>query len=412
MKPTERSAALLAAAEALARDVLPLHAAATDHEERTPVAGLRAVQAVGLADAAIPDAAGSALTLLDLCRIAERLGAGCPSTALCLIMHWTSCLYLGDWVPPLAREADGAGIRRLRDKVFAAVRARDAWISNCYGEPGSGAAIHRPFTQATPVQDAWIIDGVKFGTMADHADLLQFHARVADAGEGIRPDIVQFVTPASAPGIKIERISGMVGVRGAAPFRVTFSRHRIPDEDRFGAVGLFDAAAVAYPYAALLLSAPYLGLAQASLDGALRHLSARVAQGAQTPLLAFPHLRHGLADLAVELEAARALLYRAAEALPYPPPAHRRLVEAAKVAVARMVVHVTSEAMRLCGARMLMRHFPLERMMRDSHAAALHPPSIPESLETIADSLAPAERDTLTPRLAESPVEDDLPRQP
>lgn len=411
MTRTQRFDTLRARARALQTAELAHSALQADADGTTPVAGLQAVRVAGLAAATLDDGDGPALNLLQLCQLAEIIGTGCPSTALCLVMHWTSCLYMQPWMPELTRQEDRAHLAALCERVFEPIRTGQALIANCYGEPGSGAAIHRPFTSANFADQAWQVNGTKFGTMADAANFIQFHAQVLSSG----PDngqIVQFVVPRQTPGIAVETISDIVGVRGAGPRRVRLSDVVLEDRHRFGPVGIFDAAGQDYPFAALLLSAPYLGVAAAALDTIIAHLSHRSQQGASAVLADKDVLRSEIANLSVELEAARALLYRAAaEARPAPSQATRRLVEASKIAVARMVVAVTQRAMQLGGARMLMRHLPLERLMRDSHGAAVHPPSIPEALATIADTLLPAQHaraaDTQAPGIV---VSDDLPR--
>lgn len=87
------------------------------------------------------------------------------------------------------------------------------------------------------------------------------------------------------------------------------------------------------------------------------------------------------------VEAARAMLQRAAEeAVPNPPSHVRILNEVAKIIVGEMVVQVTIGALQMCGTRMLMQTFPLERYVRDALAAALHPPTTPEALNLIGQS--------------------------
>lgn len=371
------------------------NAAHVDETDEFPHSSVAAVRERGLLHLTVPRAYdGHQATLLTMCRVIEELGRGCTSTALVLVMHWISLLYLDEWCLDPGTDGERNRLEALRRQVFDDVVRRGATVASCYGEPGSGADIFLPFTRAEPGPRGWTVSGRKLGTLADVADYLAFHAVVTSGpDEGA---VVQFIVPAGLPGVTIERTRGLVGVRGAAPSRIEFSRCFVRESSRFGPAGCFDPTNAAFPYATLLLAAPYVGLARAAVEVAGEHLRERTVQGAAGPLASYPDVQRTMAGLVVNLEAARSLLYRAAaEAVPHPGPAVRILNEAAKVTVADMVTRVAATALQMCGARALSRSMPLERLVRDSLAGALHPPTSAQALRFVGqlalgfDPLAP-----------------------
>jgi alkylation response protein AidB-like acyl-CoA dehydrogenase len=382
MNPIDAADPVLLARE-VSKAALQPHAAEVDEADVFPRESLAAVRDSGLLRLGVPsEYGGQPVSLLELCRVLEELGAGCASTALALAMHWISVFYLDTWFVEPADPAERDQLAALRTRVFGDIVRRGATVASCYGEPGSGASIFLPFSRAEPTDAGWVLTGRKLGTLAEVADYLAVHA-VVGTGQAAG-QVVQFVMPADLPGVRITRMGGFVGVRGAAPNRVEFDDCPVPAEFRFGPLDCFAATNMAFPYATLLLASPYVGLAVSAVATARDHLSARTVQGAARSLAYHPDSQRTMAELVIDLESARSLLYRAAaEAVPHPGPDVRMLNECAKVAVAAMVTRVTVGALQACGARALSAATPLQRFVRDSLACALHPPTSPESLALI-----------------------------
>ncbi|MFD9691774.1 acyl-CoA dehydrogenase family protein [Kitasatospora sp. NPDC059088] len=385
--------ALVQAAEELGSGTLRELAAQWDRCGEFPQSSVQAVREAGLLALTVPEEDGGASAdLLTVCQVIEELAAGCASTALILVMHWTSLLYMGSWCQEPDARAERERLDELRRKVFRSVVDDGTLVASCYGEPGSGASIFTPFTRAVQQGGTWVVDGCKLGTLAQAAGHLQFHAVVAEGEDAGK--IVQFVVPRDLPGIVVEPGGSIAGVRAAAPARVSFEACMVPERFVFGPVGAFQQANDYAPYATVLLAAPYVGIARAALDEARRHLSTRTIQGMDRPISAFPTTRQRLGHLLVEYESARALLHSAAErALLRPTPEVRILNEAIKVKAAETAVQVTTECLQLCGARMLSQRLPLERMVRDSLAGAMHPPTTPEAVLTIAELFLGTDKD-------------------
>ena len=148
----------------------------------------------------------------------------------------------------------------------------------------------------------------------------------------------------------------------------------VPDDAEVLPPGLFGAMYNAFPHLFLSFSATFLGLMQASWDGALAYLTGRMP-GAPIPHTEIAAKGQAIAEMLFAIEAARALYYRAiSEARVDPPLEAVQRARAAHVTVQRAVVTVTQEAIRVCGGRAFLRRYPLERYARDARAAALMRP--------------------------------------
>lgn len=325
-----------------------------------------------------------ALSMAEMVSALEVLGRGCVSSALALAMHWVSILYMTRFVPPLDGEED-AHLKRLLSMILA-TRADLPYVANCYGEPGSGAHIAGAETRARRDGAGWRISGCKFGSFADAADLLQIHCRVdEDPHAGT---LLQFVCRRDTTGISIEILPPTVGVRAAGPLLVRFEDVYVNDAWRFGPPDLFHAAGAAFPLASLLLVAPYVGLAEAAVEAAVSHARDRKVGADSTPLLRTAAFRNVLAGTLVRLESARALMKHAAADDLVVTPKRRFLINAARVAVAKVVPRVCADMMHACGVRGLMEHTPFGRFLRDAQAVWAHSPSIPEAHECIVEDVS------------------------
>ncbi len=335
---------------------------------------VRLVLKAGVGALPIPrDWGGGEFSLSDLVRALEELGAACPSTALCVAMHWLSVLYLSAWIDSVDNDA--------REPVLRAVRNEHAFVANCYGEPSG--SIGSPATIAARHGDSWIVNGEKFGTFSAFSDFIQFHATVrGEDGDG---RLIVFTIPRDTPGLQIKSgPASLEGVRGASPCIVYFNDCRILDRWRNGSVGAFSRAMLNYPFATLLLAAPYVGVAQNAIDTACRMALDR-SMGGRTKLAALPHFKAGIADLTVQLEASRSLLYRAAAAAVCNPTNSARLLnDAAKASVARAAPSICLQAAQLAGFGGMSRDNDLQRHLRDAQALAHHPASLHAALAAVS----------------------------
>ncbi len=229
-------------------------------------------------------------------------------------------------------------------------------------EPEAGSAASDMTTTATADGDAWVLDGVKHwitgaGVSRTYVVFCRFDGIPGAAGIGA------LIVDAATPGLTVRRRERAMGMRGIPEGEVVFSNCRIPRENLLLGAGGFARLMSAYNGQRLGASAVALGLAQ----GALEHACAYAHQRRQfgRAIGEFQGLRWILADMAMEVEASRHLIYRAAAnagtALP-----DMTAVAACKVTTSEMAMRVTNQALQVLGARGYSRDCPVERMVRDA----------------------------------------------
>jgi 3-sulfinopropanoyl-CoA desulfinase len=229
-------------------------------------------------------------------------------------------------------------------------------------EPQAGSAAADLTTTAKPDGDALVLDGVKHwitgaGVSRTYVVFCRFDAIPGAAGIGA------VIVPADSPGLVVRRRERAMGMRGIPEGLVHFERCRVPRENLLVGRGGFARLMAAYNGQRLGASAVALGLAQGALEVAVAYAGQRQQFG--QPIASFQGLRWMLADMAMEVEAARQLIYRTASNAGTGLP-DQYAVATCKVAASEMALRVTNQALQIMGARGYSRDCPIERMVRDA----------------------------------------------
>ena len=220
------------------------------------------------------------------------------------------------------------------------------------------------YSQAPAVADGktWRLDGVKHwitgaGVSRTYVVFCRF--------DGIpgAPGIGAVVVPSGAPGLTVRRRERAMGMRGIPEGEVVFADCRVPRDHLLVGPGGFARLMAAYNGQRLGASAVALGLAQGALEAAVAYAGDRRQFG--RPIRSFQGLRWILADMAIEIEAARQMIYRTADNAGAGLP-DQHAVAACKVVASEMAVRVTNQALQVFGARGYSRDCPVERMVRDA----------------------------------------------
>jgi len=229
-------------------------------------------------------------------------------------------------------------------------------------EPGAGSAAADMTTAATRDGDAWVLDGVKHwitgaGVSRTYVVFCRF--------DGIpgAPGIGALIVPSDAPGLTVTRRERAMGMRGIPEGEVVLSRCRVPSDHLLVGPGGFSRLMSAYNGQRLGASAVALGLAQGALEAAVGYAGDRRQFG--RAIGSFQGLRWMLADMAMDVESARQMIYRTAQNAGTGLP-DQHAVAACKVAASEMALRVTNQALQVFGARGYSRDCPVERMVRDA----------------------------------------------
>jgi acyl-CoA dehydrogenase len=292
-------------------------------------------------------------------------GPGLPYLAQVLIREQLGkvSVALADMVgrPPKALLAC-AGDQRERF-LLPAVRAEKTWAF-ALTEPDAGSDAGALKTRATRADGGWTLNGTKhFISHGDFADYVIVIAKIENAGEDAP---TAFLVEHATPGFSVGRIHPKMGWRGYPMAELVFNDAFVPDANILGDIGAgFRLAMSAIGEARIGVASHCLGLAQRAFDYAVEHLKVRRQFG--RPLARFQGLQWHIADMALDLEQSRALLYAAARTMDGSGDA-RTAVSMAKLSATEMAGRVTDRALQLLGGAGYMAEGPIEMMYRDARA--------------------------------------------
>jgi hypothetical protein len=328
------------------------NAVAWDEAKHFPVDVLR--EAAGLGMAAIyvrEESGGSGLTRLDAALIFEALATGCPSTAAYLSIHNMVAWMIDRFASP------ELGARFLPGLVSMARLS-----SYCLTEPGAGSDAAALQTRARRDGDHFVLDGVKqFISGAGAADVYLVMARTG--GEGAR-GISAFLLEKGAAGLSFGANERKMGWNTQPTRQVIMEGARVPAANLIGAEGEgFKIAMAGLDGGRLNIGACALGGGEAALAKAIAHMRERKAFG--RAIIDFQALQFRLADIATSLEAARALLWRAAAALDAKAADATRLCAMAKRVATDAGFNAANDALQLLGGYGYLADYGVEKIVRD-----------------------------------------------
>ena len=349
---TEDQIAVRDMARAFADEEIAPHAVAWDEAKRLPVETLRAAAALGMGGVYVrEDVGGSGLTRLDAALIFEALATGCPTISSYISIH-NMCAWMID------AHADDA----QRHRWLPQLCTMEALASYCLTEPSAGSDAAALKTRAVREGDHYVLDGQKqFISGAGVAGLYVVMARTgADGPKGISTLIVEEGTPGLSFGANEKKMGW-----NAQPTRaVIFENCRVPVANRIGPEGAgFKIAMAGLDGGRLNISACSVGGAQAALDKAVAYMRDRKAFGKR--LDEFQALQFRLADIAIELEAARTLLWRAAAALDAKTGEATQLCAMAKRFATDVCFDIADRALQLHGGYGYLSEYGVEKIVRD-----------------------------------------------
>jgi alkylation response protein AidB-like acyl-CoA dehydrogenase len=240
----------------------------------------------------------------------------------------------------------------------------------CYAltEPGCGSDAAALVTRAVQDGTDWLLSGSKiFITLGTWASVALVFARTG--GEGPR-GITCFIVPTDAPGFAAHPLKGKLGLRAQDTAELSLDGVRVPDSARLGETGQgFRVAMSALDIGRISLGAGCVGIAQGCVDACVRYARERRAFG--KPLAGFQLVQELIADAAVETEAARLLVWRAAS-LADRGVTHTYESSVAKYFASETAVRAANAAVQVFGGYGSVDEYPVERVLRDARVSTLY----------------------------------------
>jgi hypothetical protein len=341
------------AARGFAANEMAPHAAKWDEEKIFPEDTLRQAAALGFAGIYIRDDVGGAgLTRLDAAIVFEELAAGCTSTAAYISIHTMAA-----WM------IDRFGDDAQRQRFLPPLTSMQHFASYCLTEPEAGSDAAALATRAVRDGDDYVLNGSKaFISGGGRSDIYVVMCRTGAAGP---KGISTLVVPKNTPGLSFGKQERKLGWNSQPTAMLNFSDARVPVANRLGAEGDgFKIAMMGLDGGRINISACSIGAARACLEASRAYLLARKQFGRK--LADFQALRFTLADMATELEAARLMVHRAAQALDDGDPEATQHCAMAKRFATDIGFTVCDQALQLHGGYGYLRDFPIERFLRDA----------------------------------------------
>jgi acyl-CoA dehydrogenase len=257
------------------------------------------------------------------------------------------------------------GTEAQKRKHLPGIVAGDTVCALAITEPGAGSDMAALATRAERRGDRYVLRGSKtFITNGVYGDLYFVGARTGPGSPGRRHDgLSMFLVERDRPGFRVTRKLDKLGMRASDTAELAFEDCPVPAENLLGVEGRgFHQLAEGLQRERILAAVLALSGAAQALDDTMAYLRERSAFGG--PLAARQALRHRLADLATELEAARRLVYRAV-ALHQAEQECVAEVSMAKLFATEVANRVAYHAVQLHGGYGYMREFPVEGFFRD-----------------------------------------------
>lgn len=323
-----------------------------DEQHFFPIATLRKAAALGFAALYVKeDVGGSNLTRLDSAIIFEELATACVSTAAYLSIHNMVAWLIDQYAQP-----------ELRKLWLPRMATMEVLGSYCLTEPSSGSDAAALKTTAVRDGDHYIINGTKaFISGGSVSDIYICMVRTGDASaKGISCLLVEKNTP----GISFGKKELKLGWHSQPTTMIFFENCRVPVTHLIGHEGQgFNIALSALNGGRINIAACSLGGAKACLAFARKHMHERAQF--KKELAEFEVLQFRFADMLTDLEAARLLVYRAADAL------HKNHTNApvycamAKRLATDNAFNIANQSLQIFGGYGYMCEYPIERYFRD-----------------------------------------------
>jgi len=305
----------------------------------------------------------------------EYGGSGGPLD-FCIFIEEISRVSAGVSLIPLVNRLGAipvmlAGSDEQRKELFGGIVRGERQMAYCLTEPESGSDAAAMRSRAERTDDGWLINGTKrFITNAGVADTYTYFA-VTDADGKKGKNITAFIVRAENEGFGIGREEHKMGIRGSPTREVILTDYLAPPEDVLGEENLgFTYAMRTLDYSRPTIAAQALGIAQGAFDAALSYAKERRQFG--QPITSFQGIQFMFADMAMQIEAARLLVYKAATKVINGEPDVSYWAGMAKCYASDAAMKVTTDAVQILGGYGYVKDYPVERMMRDAKITQIY----------------------------------------
>lgn len=304
----------------------------------------------GLMSLAIPkEYGGMGCNLFDTCLAIEQVASVDVSAAM-----WVG-VNIGGLLPLL-----NGGNKAQKKEYIPRIASGELITGVAFTEPESGSDLHSLRTSAERKDDHYVINGRKcFISNAGIASVYSLLARTDKGKEGI----TAFILDADSPGLSVGKMESKMGVRGSHTGDLIFEDCIIPLDNRLGEEG----EGTELVMGMLNFTRPLIGAQSVGLASGVFEYTLEYAREHKTRLApSFDVIKYKLADMAIRVESARALVYQTASLSDAGHSDAGKFSSMAKCYASDVAMDICIEAMQIFGSRGYTSDYPLERWMRDA----------------------------------------------
>jgi alkylation response protein AidB-like acyl-CoA dehydrogenase len=295
--------------------------------------------------------------LLTLCVAIEEVSRVCGSSSMILGNQSLGAGPIALW-----------GNEAQKEKYLPGIADGEIFASFALTEPNAGSDVAGIQSRAVLKGDRYIINGNKcFITHADIADVFAVFAKVSVEG---KDKITAFLIDAKTPGVSVGKKEKKMGLRGSSTCSMNFEDVEVPVENILGKIGDgYRVALDCLDKGRIMTGSMAVGIAQGAMEFAADFAQTRHQFG--KPISDNQGIQFMLADMATEIEVARAMVRTAAWNYDNHTPDMMKFSAMAKLYATDMVMRATTDAVQIMGGYGYCRDYPVERMMRDAKIFAI-----------------------------------------
>ena len=360
-RTSEEHEEIRAAIREIADEQIAPHAAEVDRNSEFPKAAFDALRA---ADFHAPHIAeeygGVGADALATCIVIEEVARACASSSLIPAVNKLGTM-------PLILAAS----EEVKQKYLPPVARGEAMFSYGLSEREAGSDTASMKCRATPDGDDWVLHGQK--SWITNAGESQYYTvlAVTDPGGRRGANVSAFVVEKGDEGFSFGEKEHKLGIKGSPTRELLFENCRIPGDRMVGSPGEgLTIARRTRDHTRVTSGAQAVGIAQGAIDAATAYVKDRSQFG--KAIAEFQGIQFMLADMAMELEAARQLVYVAAAKSERADKDLSFFGAAAKCYASDMAMKVTTDAVQLLGGYGYVQDYPVERMMRDAKITQIY----------------------------------------
>jgi butyryl-CoA dehydrogenase len=331
-----------------------------DEQNRFPAEIMKELAAVDLLRVFVPEEAGGlGGGCTEMCIVTEELSRACAGVATTYSANALAAM------PVILY-----GSKDQKERFLSRIADGESYAAFALTEAGAGSDVSNIKTTAREVEDGFILNGSKqFITNGGVADIYTVIA-VTDPKRGPR-GISALIVEKGTPGFSFGKEEDKMGIRASKTTELVFEDCKIPKENLLGRRGMgFVVTMKTFDRTRPGVGAQAVGIAQGAFDEALEYAKQRVQFG--KPITSFQALQFMMADMATEIEAARALVYATARMVDAGAKNVARESAMAKLFASDMAMRVTTDAVQIMGGYGYMKEYPVEKFMRDAKITQIY----------------------------------------